>query len=84
MAEMREAQRRANERLAELKAADATVCERAMEAVHELMEKLAENYHELEKAMSEKAEMSRHVIAEWRRETRELMSRLSDLKPQMA
>lgn len=84
LAEMAEARRRADQRLAELEASEGTVCERAMEAVHELLEKLAANYHALETALAEKVEMSRHVIAQWRRETRELMTRLAELQPSLA
>ena len=84
LSEMTEARRRADERLAELKASDATVCERTMESVNELLEKVTQNYQELETAMADKAEMSRKVINQWHRETRELVARLAELKPQMA
>ena len=53
-----------------------------METVNELLEKVTQNYQELETAMADKVEMSRKVINQWHRETRELVARLSDLKPQ--
>ena len=47
-AEMREAQRKAEERLAELHAKDGTICEHAMARVDELLTKLKDNLNELE------------------------------------
>ena len=60
------------------------MCERAREAVQELLDQLTENYQELEQAMAERVEMSKATVARWRRETRELVARLSLLTPQPA
>ena len=84
LAEMAEARRRANEKLEGLAASGETVCERAREAVQELLDQLTENYHELEEAMAERVEMSKAKVTQWRRETRELVARLSSLTPQPA
>ena len=84
LAEMAEARRRANEQLEELKASGDTVCERALETVHEMLDRLTESYHELEESMAERVEMSKHKVAQWRRETRELVARLSSLTSQAA
>ena len=81
LAEMAEARRQVDARLTEIRETETTVCARAMEAVHELVEKLGQNYQDLETAMAERVEVARHVIEQWRRETRELMDRLGDLKP---
>ena len=81
LAEMAEARRQADARLSEIRETEATVCARAMEAVNELIDKLSHNYHELETAMAQRVEMSRHVIEQWRRETRELVARLGELEP---
>jgi stearoyl-CoA desaturase (Delta-9 desaturase) len=47
---------------------------------HQLSDRLATNYTAIEKAMAEKVEVSRHVIENCRRETREFASFLSDLE----
>jgi stearoyl-CoA desaturase (delta-9 desaturase) len=83
LAEMAEARRKADEQLAGLEASG-TACERAKESLQEIMEQLSANYHELERAMSEKVEMSKQVMANWRRETRELVARLGEVRPQTA
>ena len=82
LAEMAEARRRANEKLERLEASGETACERAREAVQELLDQLTANYHELEQAMTERVEMSKARVAQWRRETRELVARLSSVMPQ--
>jgi DNA-binding XRE family transcriptional regulator len=42
--------------------------------------RLAANYAALEKAMAEKVDVSRHMIEDWRRETREFAALLNDLE----
>ncbi len=81
LAEIAEARRVADERLASLDAASATVCDRALGAVKDLQERLTAAYHELERAIAEKAETSRHVVQRWRAEMRELLESLADLQP---
>ena len=79
-AEMREAQRKAEVRLAELAAQDGTLCEHAVAKVNELIEKLKENINEFETSFSESLESSRETLKRWRRETRALMNGLSELR----
>jgi stearoyl-CoA desaturase (delta-9 desaturase) len=47
---------------------------------HQLSDRLATNYASIEKAMAEKVEVSRHMIEDCRRETREFAALLSDLE----
>jgi stearoyl-CoA desaturase (delta-9 desaturase) len=79
-AEMKEAQRKAEVRLAELAAQDGTLCEHAVAKVNELIEKLKENINEFETSFSESLESSRETLKRWRRETRALMSGLGELR----
>ncbi|MFP6879792.1 MAG: fatty acid desaturase [Roseibacillus sp.] len=81
LAEIAEARRTADVRLASIDASSVTVCERARSAVNDLQERLAAAYHELERAIAEKAEMSRHRVNRWRSDIRELMQSLANLKP---
>jgi len=81
LAEIAEARRTADMRLASIDALSITVCERARGAVDDLQEKLATAYHELEKSIAEKAETSRHMIDCWRKDMRELLDSLANLKP---
>ncbi len=81
LAEIAEARRTADARLAFIDASSVTVCERARSAVNDLQERLAAAYHELEHAIAEKAEMSRHRVNRWRSDIRELMQSLANLKP---
>ncbi|NIP94389.1 MAG: acyl-CoA desaturase [Akkermansiaceae bacterium] len=81
LAEIGEARRKADEQLAYLDASSVTVCERARGAVHELQDRLATAYHELERAIADRAETSRHLVDRWRREVRELLESLSKLEP---
>jgi len=74
-AEMVEARRRAEEQLAALKERVPNLSEKALEALHEMLDRMAANYHELETAMSQRMELSRRRIDEWRRETREMLDR---------
>jgi stearoyl-CoA desaturase (delta-9 desaturase) len=82
LAEIAEARRRTEEHLASIDAAGVSVCAKARLAVDELHERLTAAYHELEIAIAEKAEMSRHVVDRWRKDTRELMQYLRQLTPQ--
>lgn len=84
LAEMAEARRKADASLSDLKASEDTVCERALESMQEILEQLSNNYRELEQAAAERVEMSKKAIADWRRETQALMTRLSRLTPQPA
>ncbi len=77
LAEMGEARRRAEERLAELRLHGPGPTQRAVDALHELVEKLAANYHELEKSLADRVHLSREVLNRWQDETRQLMRELS-------
>jgi stearoyl-CoA desaturase (delta-9 desaturase) len=79
-AEMKEAQRKAEVRLAELAAQEGTLCEHAVAKVNELIKKLKENINEFETSFSESLESSRETLKRWRRETRALMSGLGELR----
>jgi stearoyl-CoA desaturase (delta-9 desaturase) len=79
-AEMREAQRKAEAKLAELKAKDGTICEHAMARVDELLTQLKKNLNELESSVSQSLDASRSTLRQWQREARELVRRLGDLR----
>ena len=79
-AEMKEAQRKAETKLAELKDKEGSVCETAMARVNELLVKLKDNMTELESTVSESLEMSREKLKRWRGDTRELVRKLGDLR----
>lgn len=79
-AEMREAQRKAEAKLAEMNEADGTACEVAMARVNELLAKLKENLNEFETSVSQSLEASRATMKRWRKETRELVRGLSELR----
>ena len=79
-AEMKEAQRKAESKLAELEEQGGSVSDAAMARINELMSKLKENMSELEATVAESLEMSRDKLKRWERETRELVSKLGDLR----
>jgi stearoyl-CoA desaturase (delta-9 desaturase) len=79
--EMREAQRKAEARLAELRNNEGTPCELAMARVNDLLAKLKENLSELETSVGQSLDASRSTLKRWRRETRELVRRLGELRP---
>ncbi len=75
LAEMREAKLRAEKHLAELKS-QGSAAQRVSEAVNEMVERLAANYHELEKAVSERVTLSKKALRDWQTETRTMMKDL--------
>jgi stearoyl-CoA desaturase (delta-9 desaturase) len=77
LAEMREARIQAERHLAELREQGPGPAQRVSDAVHEIVEKLAVNYHELEKAVSDRVHVSREALREWQDETRGMMRELS-------
>lgn len=79
-AEMKEAQRKAEARLAELNAKDGTICEVGMARVDELLTQLKKNLNELESSVSQSFDASRSTLRQWQREARELVRRLGDLR----
>jgi len=77
LAEMREARALAEKRLLALDAHGPGPAQRASEALHEMVERLTANYHELEKAVADRVEISRQALRAWRNETREAVRQLS-------
>jgi stearoyl-CoA desaturase (delta-9 desaturase) len=80
LAEMNEARRRAALKTGHHESIAAVFGQQMHEMFHQLSERLAANYAALEKATTEKVEISRHRIEVWRRETREFTALLSDLE----
>jgi stearoyl-CoA desaturase (delta-9 desaturase) len=77
LAEMGEARRKAQKQLAALREHPAHgPGHRAADALHEIVEKLSANYHELEKAVADRVQLSREVMNQWQDETRSLMREL--------
>jgi stearoyl-CoA desaturase (delta-9 desaturase) len=80
LAEMKEARRLAELKLAEPESLAAVLGRRQQEMLTHLSERLAANYETLEKAVENKIEVSRRAIEEWRRETRQFAALLSDVE----
>ena len=83
-AEMREAQRKAEAHLAELEDSEGSICEHTMARVNELLAQLKKNLNEFEASVSQSLEASRSTLKRWRRETRELVRGLGQLRPASA
>ena len=79
-AEMREAQRKAEAELARLREKEGTICEHTVARVNELLAQLKENLNEFETSVSSSFDASRSTLRRWRRETRELVQRLGELR----
>ena len=80
LAEMAEARRRADLELARLKeSGDHPLRDKALEAMNALSDRLSANYHELEKAMADRVELSRKAIRTWSKETRETLNHMRAL-----
>lgn len=84
LAEMREARLCAERRLAALHGRQGEVQHGLYEACNEMFDRLVVNYHELEKAVAERVQVSRHALREWQEETRELMRQLRYLPDEAA
>ena len=81
LAEMREARRKAELHLEEIRQQQQPgQCQRASDKLHELVERLAANYHELENAISERVQLSREVLNRWQNETRGIMREISRIQ----
>jgi len=81
LAEMREAGRQATRKIEALSAStNHSISEKATDLLHNLSQRLTESYDELEKATSEKVEVSRKVMNQWQSETRELVRHIATLK----
>lgn len=79
-AEMREAQRKAEAKLAEIKENEGSFSEHAVARVHEMLAQLKENLNELETSVSQSIDTSKASLKRWRRETRELIRGLGELR----
>lgn len=55
----------------------------ALEVLKELSHRLVENYHELEKAVHDRVEISKHRLEQWRAETFEVLRHLAELNRDM-
>jgi stearoyl-CoA desaturase (delta-9 desaturase) len=77
LAEMREARLKAEKHLAELREHGPGPAERASIAIHEMVERMTANYHELEKAVADRVQLSREVLNHWQEETRSTMREIS-------
>lgn len=83
-AEMKEAQRKAETKIAELEAQEGSTCELALAKVNALLDQLKANLAEFEATLSQQLEASKATLKRWRRETRELVSGLGDLRLKVA
>ena len=79
-AEMVEAKRKAEARLAEL-SQQGSLSEQAAAKIEELVAQLSKNLEELEEMVTEKVETSRENVKRWRKETKELIAQLGALRP---
>jgi stearoyl-CoA desaturase (delta-9 desaturase) len=77
LAEMREARKRAQHQLDALQGKLAVPAKDASLALDALLDRLSGNYHELEKAVNDRVEVSRQKLREWHKQTREAMRELS-------
>ncbi|MCU0751627.1 MAG: acyl-CoA desaturase, partial [Akkermansiaceae bacterium] len=77
LAEMREARLKAEKHLAELRDHGPGPAERASIAIHEMIERMTANYHELEKAVADRVHLSREVLNRWQDETRATMREIT-------
>jgi transposase len=84
LAEMREARLKAEKHLAELREHGPGPAQRASDAVHEMVERMAANYHELEKAVADRVHLSREVLREWQNETRATMREITRVTASLA
>lgn len=79
LAEMREARMKAEQHLKELIDHGPGPAQRVSDSVHELVERLTSNYHELESRMSESAQLSREALQQWQDETRRTMREIKQM-----
>ena len=79
LAEMNEARRQAARKLGQPESINSLLGQQMHDVLHQLSEQLSSNYAALELAMAEKANVSRRVIEDWRRQTREFTALLADL-----
>ena len=81
LAEMAEARRRAELELTRIQeSGDHPLRDKALEAMNALIERLSANYHDLEKAMADRVELSRKALRNLSRETREMLDHLAEIR----
>ncbi|MDB6079680.1 MAG: stearoyl-CoA 9-desaturase, partial [Akkermansiaceae bacterium] len=82
LAEMGEARRRATVELARLEevAQGHPWRDKAVEAMNTLIERMSANYHDLEKAMGDRVDVSRKALRRWNKETRATLDHLAELR----
>jgi len=80
LAEMREARRQADKMVA--MEPETPLCDKATELFHNFSTRLSDSYQELEQAISDKVEVSRKAMAQWQKETRELVKHISLMRRQ--
>lgn len=73
LAEMREARLSAEKRLAEVRQFGPGPAQRAADAIHELVDRLSANYHELEKAIAGRVQLSKSALDRWQADTRAML-----------
>ena len=80
LAEMQETKRRATLNTDQHASISAVLGQQMHDLFHQLSDRLSANYAAIENAMAEKVDVSRHVMENCRRETREFAALLSDLE----
>ena len=79
LAEMTEARKQAEEKLKAPATAWETAGLQAREMLDQMTARVVEGYHELEQALADRVEISKHRLEEWRRHTHELAGMLARL-----
>jgi stearoyl-CoA desaturase (delta-9 desaturase) len=80
LAEMQETKRRATINTHQHDNIASVLGQQMHDLFHQLSDRLAANYAAVEKAMAEKVDVSRHMIEDCRRETREFAALLTDIE----
>ena len=80
LAEMQETKRRATINTHQHDNIATVLGQQMHDLFHQLSDRLADNYTAVEKAMAEKVDVSRHMIEDCRRETREFAALLTDIE----
>ncbi len=79
-AEMREAQRKAEAKLAELSEQEGKINEDVKEKILAMIEQLKANLLELEEVVAQKMDASRENVKRWRKETKALVQSIGELR----
>lgn len=80
LAEMAEAKIKARKQVEGMRGETPAVSHRFADAAHEIAERISANYHELEKSMAEKVQLSKEALRELQYETRRMMRELSRMR----